>query len=76
MNTVITLYDRPDEWYQDTYICCECSAEFMIDFEGHPRFCPCCGVKFNAVRIKYPDRGERMETVFLKDEQEGENEEN
>lgn len=70
MNTVITLYDRPDEWYQDTYICCECSAEFMIDFSGHPRFCPCCGVKFDAVRIKYTaERGGGMETRFLKEEE-------
>ena len=64
MNAVITLYDCPDEWYQDTYICCRCSAEFMTDFEGAPRFCPSCGVKFDALRIKYPDREERMETIF------------
>ena len=39
-------------------------------------FAPVAVSSFNAVRIKYPDRGERMETVFLKDEQEDENEEN
>ena len=73
MNTVITIHDLPDEWYQDTYICCECNAEFMIDFEGHPRFCPCCGVKYDAVRIKYgAEEGGRMETVFIKDEEQEE----
>lgn len=73
MNTVITLYDMPDEWYQDTFICCECDMEFMTD--GIPRYCPYCGVKFDAVRIKYPEsRGGRMETRFINDEQEEENE--
>ena len=75
MNTVITLYDRPDEWYQDTYICCECSAEFMLDFESTPRFCPWCGVKFEALQIKYPaERGGSMETVFINDKQEADDE--
>ena len=73
MNTVITIHDCPDEWYQDTYICCECSAKFMIDFDSTPRFCPWCGVKFDALRIKYHDRGERMLTIFIKDENEEEN---
>lgn len=71
MNTVITLYNFPDKWYQHTYICCECDAEFMINFEGHPGFCPCCGVKYDVVRIKYSaEEGGRMETIFLKDEEE------
>ena len=75
MNTVITLHDLPDEWYQDTYICCECDAEFMIGFEGYPGFCPCCGVKYDAVQIKYgaEEGGRRMETIFLKEEEDEEN---
>lgn len=70
MNTVITLHDMPDEWYCDTYICCECNTEFMVDMEDGPRFCPCCGVKFDALRIHYPaERGKRMETRFINDEE-------
>lgn len=63
MNTVMTIYDRPEEWYGDTYVCCECETEFMVD---DPRFCPCCGVKFDALRIHYPkEYGGRMETRFI-----------
>ena len=76
MNTVLTLYDVPDEWYGDTFICCECDTEFMVDMEA-PRFCPCCGVKFDALRIQYTaERGGGMETRFINDEQEVENEGN
>lgn len=68
MNTVITLINVPDEWYQDTFICCECGAEFMIDAD-HPRFCPYCGVKFDAIRKKYSaEEGGRMETIFINEE--------
>lgn len=70
MNTVITLYDSPDEWYQSTFICCECKNEFMTDHEIVPRFCPYCGVKFDAVRIKYGiEHGNRTETGFIKEEE-------
>lgn len=70
MNTVITIYDRADEWYQNTYICCGCEEEFMTYREKVPRFCPGCGVKFDALRIKYPvKRGGKMETIFLKEEE-------
>ena len=73
MNTVITLYDFPDEWYQDTYICCECETKFMMNHHTVPRFCPCCGVKFDALRIKYPTtQGGHMETRFISDEEEEE----
>lgn len=68
MNTVLTCYDRPDEWYQDTYICTECKHEFMIDdhYKG-PRFCPWCGVKFDAIRIKYSnERGGHYENNIYK----------
>ena len=54
MNTVLTFHDRADEWYQTTYICCECKEEFMTYREKVPKFCPYCGVKFDALRIKYP----------------------
>lgn len=70
MNTVLTIYDCPEEWYQETYICNECEQEFMLakHYDG-PKFCPCCGVKFDALRIKYRDDcGGRMETRFLNKE--------
>ena len=71
MNTVLTIYDCPDEWYQDTYICTECEQEFMMCSHQVPYFCPCCGVKFDAVRIKYgKDRGYRMVTRFIEDHKE------
>jgi len=70
MNTVITLYDNPDEWYQNTYICCECEEEFMTSREKVPKYCPCCGAKFDALRIHYPkEYGGRMETRFINDEE-------
>ena len=70
MNTVITIHDRADEWYQNTYICCECEEEFMTYREKTPRYCPNCGVKFDALRIKYTaEHGVRMETVFIKEEE-------
>lgn len=73
MNTVLTLYDRPEEWYQDTYVCCECKTEFMTD--DIPKFCPCCGVKFDAIRIHYgTEHGNRTVTEFINDEQEVTNE--
>ena len=40
MNTVLTIYDCPDEWYQDTYICTECEQEFMMDSHQVPYFVP------------------------------------
>lgn len=72
MNTVLTLYDSADEWYQNTYICCECEEEFMTYRDKVPKYCPCCGVKFDALRIK---QGERMETRFINDEEETEKDE-
>ena len=61
MNTVITYPECPGEWYQDTYICSECDTEFMIDYYGHPKFCPCCGVKYDAVQMRYENT---TETIF------------
>lgn len=75
MNTVETHYDRPDEWYQDTYICSKCKEEFMIysHYKG-PRFCPKCGVKFDAITIKYGrEHGNRTETIFINEKEENEN---
>lgn len=71
MNIVLTIHNYPDEWYQDIYICCECETEFMTNLESVPRFCPACGAKFDAVRIRYRnEEGNRTETVFLRDPQE------
>ena len=73
MNVLRTLYDCPDEWYQDTYVCLECETEFMTDQKDHPRFCPQCGVKFDVLRIvtsNYKKNQENIETIFLNNETE------
>ena len=69
MNTVLTILDHVDEWYQSTYICCECEEEFMTYCEKKPRYCPNCGVKFDAIRIRH---GGRTETIYINDEKEEE----
>ena len=35
-----------DEWWQGTYICQKCYAEFMTDSDKKPSYCPMCGEKF------------------------------
>ena len=74
MNLVITFNNAREEWYQDTYTCHECETEFMTDQKDHPRFCPQCGVKFDAVRIKHlnPAGYVGRETIFLNNEKEEE----
>ena len=51
MSTVYTERNSHDEWWQDTYICFDCGMEFMTEGHDVPRFCPRCGVKFDALRI-------------------------
>lgn len=72
MNIVFTKYNLHDEWWQDTYICHECGFEFMTDGHEVPRFCPKCGVKFDALRIStrnWETKSEDIETIFIKDEE-------
>ena len=59
MNTVLTLYDLPDEWYQDTYICCQCETEFMTNLESVPRFCP--SAVLNLMQYGYGMKAERKQ---------------
>ena len=71
MNIVITEYNSHDEWWQDSYICRECGIEFMTEEHEVPRFCPRCGVKFEALRIatmNWETRSEDIETRFLDNE--------
>ena len=52
----VYICERPDEWYQEFYICGKCGCNFMTIFylgnigsSKNPRnYCPNCGVKFNV----------------------------
>lgn len=71
MKTLITNKDCCDEWYQDTYICNECGIEFMTYEHEVPKFCPRCGVKFDALRIRdhnWEHKSVDIETIFLNDD--------